>query len=222
MFRKILRRTLSASGFTDFPHCPSQTDMPKTHHRSHTFHHGKPATATLYTHKFIYAAYTTLCEVFFMKHLKYTMIIGALFVLITGSLSHFLYDWTGQNTVVCSGKRIHMGTYETAVFSHAAVFPDYPVSIWKKNPLPCPFSLLWNHRRNPADSCSFLCLHRGFGQKYLSSGHRHIYFERSDFLPALLPLYPVLPPETIYLSAVPFGGNFLSMLFAVYLSSACT
>lgn len=51
-------------------------------------------------HKFIYAAYTTLCEVFFMKHLKYTMIIGALFVLIAGSLSHFLYDWTGQNTVV--------------------------------------------------------------------------------------------------------------------------
>lgn len=35
-----------------------------------------------------------------MKHLKYTMIIGALFVLITGSLSHFLYDWTGQNTDV--------------------------------------------------------------------------------------------------------------------------
>ena len=201
MFRKILRRTLSASGFTDFPHCPSQTDMPKTHHRSHTFHHCKPATAALYTHKFIYAAYTTLCEVFFMKHLKYTMIIGALFVLIAGSLSHFLYDWTGQNTVVG--------------------LPDYPVSIWKKNPLPCLFSLLWNHRRNPADSCSFLCLHRGFGQKYLSSGHRHIYFERSDCLPALLPLYPVLPPETIYLSAVPFGGNFLSMLFAVYLSSAC-
>lgn len=35
-----------------------------------------------------------------MKQLKSTMIVGALFVLITGSLSHFLYDWTGHNIFI--------------------------------------------------------------------------------------------------------------------------
>lgn len=35
-----------------------------------------------------------------MKHFKSAMIIGVLFVLITGSLSHFMYDWTNHNTLV--------------------------------------------------------------------------------------------------------------------------
>lgn len=35
-----------------------------------------------------------------MNHLKRDTIIGILFVLITGSVSHFLYDWTGKNPVV--------------------------------------------------------------------------------------------------------------------------
>lgn len=35
-----------------------------------------------------------------MNHLKRDIIIGILFVLITGTLSHFLYDWTGQNPVI--------------------------------------------------------------------------------------------------------------------------
>lgn len=34
-----------------------------------------------------------------MKHLKRYTIIGIFFVLITGSLSHFLYDWSGQNHI---------------------------------------------------------------------------------------------------------------------------
>lgn len=35
-----------------------------------------------------------------MKYLKRRVIIGILFVLVTGTLSHFLYDWSGQNPVV--------------------------------------------------------------------------------------------------------------------------
>ncbi len=35
-----------------------------------------------------------------MNHLKRDTIIGILFVLITGSVFHFLYDWTGKNPVV--------------------------------------------------------------------------------------------------------------------------
>jgi len=34
-----------------------------------------------------------------MKHLKNYAIIGILFTLITGSLAHFLYDWTGNNHI---------------------------------------------------------------------------------------------------------------------------
>lgn len=35
-----------------------------------------------------------------MKHLKRYTIIGIIFVLITGSIAHFLYDWTGSNYIV--------------------------------------------------------------------------------------------------------------------------
>lgn len=35
-----------------------------------------------------------------MKTLKTSMIIGAFFVLVTGTLAHFLYDWSGENPIV--------------------------------------------------------------------------------------------------------------------------
>ncbi|MDE6714808.1 MAG: hypothetical protein K2K20_13870 [Lachnospiraceae bacterium] len=35
-----------------------------------------------------------------MKHLKQYTMIGIIFVLITGTLAHFLYDWTGNNRIV--------------------------------------------------------------------------------------------------------------------------
>ncbi|MDE6744420.1 MAG: hypothetical protein K2J95_11125 [Lachnospiraceae bacterium] len=35
-----------------------------------------------------------------MKHLKQYTIIGIIFVLIAGTLAHFLYDWTGKNHIV--------------------------------------------------------------------------------------------------------------------------
>lgn len=35
-----------------------------------------------------------------MKHLKYYIIVGIIFVLITGTFSHFLYNWTGNNYIV--------------------------------------------------------------------------------------------------------------------------
>ena len=36
----------------------------------------------------------------FMRHLRRYAIIGIFFVLTVGSLSHFLYDWTGNNHIV--------------------------------------------------------------------------------------------------------------------------
>lgn len=35
-----------------------------------------------------------------MKHIKHDTIIGIIFVLITGTLSHFAYDWSGKNHIV--------------------------------------------------------------------------------------------------------------------------
>lgn len=42
----------------------------------------------------------TLYEVKIMSQLKFFTIIGAIFVLITGTLAHFLYHWSGNNTTV--------------------------------------------------------------------------------------------------------------------------
>lgn len=38
--------------------------------------------------------------VFFMRNLKLYTTAGIFFVLITGTLAHFLYDWSGNNTIV--------------------------------------------------------------------------------------------------------------------------
>lgn len=35
-----------------------------------------------------------------MKHLKRDTIIGIFFVAITGTLAHFLYDWSNQNQII--------------------------------------------------------------------------------------------------------------------------
>ena len=35
-----------------------------------------------------------------MKSLKHYTIIGIIFVLITGTISHFVYDWSGQNIFI--------------------------------------------------------------------------------------------------------------------------
>ena len=35
-----------------------------------------------------------------MKLLKRYTMIGIVFVLITGSLAHFVYDWSGKNHIV--------------------------------------------------------------------------------------------------------------------------
>lgn len=35
-----------------------------------------------------------------MKQLKIFTIIGIIFVIITGTLAHFLYDWTGNNYII--------------------------------------------------------------------------------------------------------------------------
>lgn len=35
-----------------------------------------------------------------MKELKYYAIAGIIFVILTGSLAHFLYDWSGNNYII--------------------------------------------------------------------------------------------------------------------------
>lgn len=35
-----------------------------------------------------------------MKQLKRYTVIGIIFIIITGSLAHFLYDWSGQNGIM--------------------------------------------------------------------------------------------------------------------------
>ena len=62
-----------------------------------TYRKLKWQTKTRYTipHNNIYFPY----EVMYMDKLKRDTIIGLLFVLITGTLAHFLYGWTGKNIV---------------------------------------------------------------------------------------------------------------------------
>jgi len=47
-----------------------------------------------------------------MKHLKRYTIIGIIFVLITGTLAHFLYDWSRNNYIVGLFTPINESTWE--------------------------------------------------------------------------------------------------------------
>ena len=47
-----------------------------------------------------------------MKKLKRDCIIGTLFVIITGTLSHFVYDWSGQNCIVGFFTPVSESTWE--------------------------------------------------------------------------------------------------------------
>lgn len=47
-----------------------------------------------------------------MKHLKRYSVIGTIFVLFTGTLAHFLYDWTKNNHIVGLFTPINESTWE--------------------------------------------------------------------------------------------------------------
>lgn len=47
-----------------------------------------------------------------MKHLKRDTIIGIFFVAITGTLAHFLYDWSNQNQIVGLFTPVNESTWE--------------------------------------------------------------------------------------------------------------
>ena len=47
-----------------------------------------------------------------MKDLKRSCIIGTLFVIITGTLAHFVYDWSGQNDIVGFFTPVSESTWE--------------------------------------------------------------------------------------------------------------
>lgn len=47
-----------------------------------------------------------------MKSLKYYTIVGIIFVLITGTISHFVYDWSCQNMLVGFFFPINESTWE--------------------------------------------------------------------------------------------------------------
>ena len=47
-----------------------------------------------------------------MKNLKSALIIGTIFVLITGTLSHFVYDWSGQNFIVGFFSPVNESTWD--------------------------------------------------------------------------------------------------------------
>lgn len=47
-----------------------------------------------------------------MKRLKHYCIIGALFVIVTGTLAHFFYDWSGHNFIVGFFFPVNESTWE--------------------------------------------------------------------------------------------------------------
>lgn len=98
------------------------------------------------------------------------MILGTVFVLITGLSLSFILDLVGSKLHTrtdFSDKRIHLGTHEAGLFSHASlrVFSEPPaygrLSLYHQR------SACWHFTRDFSDPGSFLQLFRYFGKHFL-------------------------------------------------------
>lgn len=73
-----------------------------------------------------------------MKHLKRYTIIGIIFVLITGTLAHFLYDWSRNNYIVGLFTPINESIWEhmKLLFFPMLIYSFFIILKFKKN-YPC-------------------------------------------------------------------------------------
>ena len=125
-----------------------------------------------------------------MRLLKRYTMIGILFVLVAGTLAHFLYDWTGRNPV-------------------AGLFAPVSESIWEHMKLVFFPSVLYS-------LCLYLCAWQGF----LCLGYSGLFPEHAGGVPACLPAYAVLQAERLRPSPVGAGGRAPCLLYGVHLSSS--
>lgn len=81
----------------------------------------------------------------FMKQLKCYTIIGTIFVIITGTISHFVYEWTGNNSIIGLFFPVNESTWE---HMKLIFFPMLLYSLFMnkklKHSLPCVTSALYS------------------------------------------------------------------------------
>lgn len=73
-----------------------------------------------------------------MKQLKLFTIIGILFVVVTGSFAHFLYDWTGNNFIIGLFTPINESIWEhmKLLFFPMLIY-SFPAAYKLKSDYPC-------------------------------------------------------------------------------------
>lgn len=79
-----------------------------------------------------------------MTHFKRLSVIGILFVILTGTLSHFLYDWSGENALVGLFAPVNESVWEhmKLLFFPMLLYGLFMISRLKKE-IPCLPSALW-------------------------------------------------------------------------------
>lgn len=78
-----------------------------------------------------------------MKQLKHCTFIGVIFVLITGTLAHFLYDWSGKNFVIGFFTPINESIWEHIKLLFFPMLIYAPILILKfRRKYPCIISAL--------------------------------------------------------------------------------
>lgn len=79
-----------------------------------------------------------------MSHLKRLSVIGVIFVTLAGTLSHFLYGWSGKNALVGLFAPVNESVWEhmKLLFFPMLLYGLFMVSRLKKE-IPCLPSALW-------------------------------------------------------------------------------
>ena len=73
-----------------------------------------------------------------MNDLKRTTVIGMIIVLITGTLSHFVYDWTGQNLIAGLFTPVNESVWEHMKLLFFPMLIYSPVMVFKfRKEYPC-------------------------------------------------------------------------------------
>ena len=90
-----------------------------------------------------------------MKCLRHYTFIGIVFVLIAGTFSHFLYEWTQNNHIV----GFITPTYEAIILPYVDIFIYNDFEIPQKIFVYYFCFMFWNFNRHISNSTFLLCLY---------------------------------------------------------------
>ena len=158
-----------------------------------------------------------------MKQLKLWFALGAIFVSITGTLSHFLYSWTGENFFVGLFSPVSESVWEHMKLLFFPMLLSSAALRQKWNgEFPCIasalcFGILAGTFFIPAFFYGYTAI---LGKDIFFPGPCLFFPKRYSGIPVRLQVYPLLQAAGAYASPLRGRGNPVPLFSCIYLPSS--